>query len=147
MTSPTPEIDLPPDHILRQLLDAIAAHPEVREPLLRALLTEDLLTLPKRVDKLQGELREETRAGFRAVNERIDASNGEVRTLGDRLNDTNRRLDENTQHLGENTRAIRRLEGHVGRLSPNPPMGGVKAGQIGMGEHTAEKAWAPLGPM
>ncbi len=122
MTSPTPEIDLPPDHILRQLLDAIAAHPEVREPLLRALLTEDLLTLPKRVDKLQGELqefREETRVGFRAVNERIDASNGEVRTLGDRLNDTNRRLDENTQHLGENTRAIRRLEGHVGRLTGN----------------------------
>ena len=32
-------------------------------------------------------------------------------------------------------------------LSPNPPMGGVKAGQIGMREPTREKAWAPLGPM
>ena len=32
-------------------------------------------------------------------------------------------------------------------LRPNPPMGGVKAGQIGMREPTREKAWAPLGPM
>lgn len=98
MTSYTPETALPPDHLLRQLLDAITANPEVREPLLRALLTEDFLTLPKRVDRLQSEFeeyREETRAGFRAVTERID--------------DTNSRLDDNT-------RAIRRVEGHVGRL-------------------------------
>ena len=32
-------------------------------------------------------------------------------------------------------------------LSPNPPMGGVKAEQIGMREPTREKALAPLGPM
>ena len=32
-------------------------------------------------------------------------------------------------------------------FSLNPPMGGVKAGQIGMREPTREKAWAPLGPM
>ena len=32
-------------------------------------------------------------------------------------------------------------------LIPNPPMGGMKAGQIGMREPTREKAWAPLGPM
>ena len=32
-------------------------------------------------------------------------------------------------------------------LSPNPPMGGVKAGQVGMREPTREKSWAPLGPM
>ena len=32
-------------------------------------------------------------------------------------------------------------------LSPNPPMGGVKARQIGMREPTREKAWAPWGPM
>ena len=33
------------------------------------------------------------------------------------------------------------------RLSPNPPMGGVKAGQVGMREPTRERAWAPWGPM
>ena len=38
------------------------------------------------------------------------------------------------------------LKGLTG-LIPNPPMGGVKAGQIGMREPTREKAWAPLGPM
>ena len=32
-------------------------------------------------------------------------------------------------------------------LTPNPPMGGVKAGQIGIREPAREKAWAPLGPM
>ncbi len=32
-------------------------------------------------------------------------------------------------------------------FSPNPPMGCVKAGQIGMREPTREKAWAPLGLM
>ncbi len=32
-------------------------------------------------------------------------------------------------------------------VSPNPPMGGVKAGQIGMREPTRERALAPLGPM
>ena len=140
MTSSIPETELPPDHILRELLDAINAHPEVREPLLRALLTEDFLTLPKRVDKLQGEFeefREETRAGFRAVNERIDETNSRLDETNSRLDETNSRLDETNSRLdetnsrldetnsrldetnsrlGDNTRAIRRLEGHVGRL-------------------------------
>ena len=164
MTSSAPETGLPPDHLLRQLMDAITAHPEVREPLLRALLTEDFLALPRRMENLEGEFqefREETRAGFRAVNERIDATNAEVRVLsnrmdefgnrldefgnrldefgnrldefgnrldefgnrldefGNRLDETNSRLDENSQRLDENTRAIRRLEGHVGRLIGN----------------------------
>ena len=133
MTSAVPETELPPDHLLRQLLDAITAHPEVREPLLRALLTEDFLTLPNRVDKLQSEFeefREETRAGFRAVNERIDETNSRLGETNSRLGETNSRLDETNSRLGEtnsrldginsrlddNTRSIRRLEGHVGRL-------------------------------
>ena len=102
MISSAPDTGLPPDHLLRQLLDAIAAHPEVREPLLRALLTEDFLTLPHRMEKLEGEFqefREETRAGFRAVNERIDATNSEVRALSDRLDENTGRLDENTGRL------------------------------------------------
>ena len=113
MTLPTPDIDLPADHLLRQLIDAIAAHPEVREPLLRVLLTEDFLALPNRVDRLQGEFegfREETRAGFRAVNQRIDETNAEVRALGSEVRTLGQRMDENT-------RAIRRLEGRVGQLT------------------------------
>ena len=98
MTTLAPDLNLPPDHPLRQVLDTIAAHPEVREPVLRILLTEDFLALPERVAQLQSEFedfRGETREQFRSVNER---------------------LDENTRLLRENTAAIRRVEGHVGRL-------------------------------
>ena len=92
MTTLAPELNLPPDHPLRQILDTIAAHPEVREPVLRVLLTEKFLALPEqvegltarvdtltdRVDTLQtsfDDFRDETRAEFRAVNERIDETN------------------------------------------------------------------------
>ncbi len=136
MTSPISEMDLPHDHLLRQLIDAIAAHPEVREPLLRVLLTEDFLSLPSRVDKLQGEFeefREETRAEFRSVNERLDAANERLDDNTKRLDAANERLDATneildatrlevrtlSQRMDENTRAIRRLEGHVGRLTGN----------------------------
>ena len=43
--------------------------------------------------------------------------------------------------------AYKQTHARILLLSPNPPMGGVKAGQIGMREPTREKAWAPLGPM
>ena len=105
MIYPTPDLDLPPDHLLRQLIDAIAAHPEVREPLLRVLLTEDFLALPRQMTEVQEQLgklqasfeesKEENREEFRAVREEIRA----VRT-----------------ELGENTRVTRTLAGHVGRL-------------------------------
>ena len=112
MTLPTPEIDLPADHLLRQLIDAIAAHPEVREPLLRVLLTEDFLTLPNRVDRLQGEFeefREETRAGFRAVNERIDETNAEVRAVNGRIDETNAEVRTLSQRLDETNAEVRTL--------------------------------------
>lgn len=129
MTSAILDLDLPPDHPLRQILDTIAAHPEVREPLLRALLTEDFLGLPAQVQELSGrvdgvagqveELRqgvdsfkEETREQFRVVNTRIDETNtrlGEANARIDEntrvLSETNTRLDENTRVLNEtNTR-------------------------------------------
>lgn len=119
MTAPILDLDLPPDHPLRQILDFIAAHPEVRQPVLRALLTEDFLALPvqvqeltDRVDSLAGQVEElrddvanfkdETREQFRVVNTRID--------------ETNTRIDENTRVLTENTVSTRRLEGHMGRM-------------------------------
>ena len=112
MTTIPPELNLPPDHPLRQILDTIAAHPEVREPVLRVLLTEDFLALPARVDALTEQVqglreefdgfREETREQFRVVNARID--------------ETNTRIDENTRVLTDNTISTRRLEGHMGRM-------------------------------
>ena len=50
MTSAILELDLPPDHPLRQILDTITAHPEVRRPLLRILRTAELPALPEKVD-------------------------------------------------------------------------------------------------
>ncbi len=100
---------MPADHLLRQLIDAIAAHPEVREPLLRVLLTEDFLTLPKRVDRLQGEFeefREETRAGFRGVNERIDATNERLDTTNEQLAATNERIDTTNEQLAATNERI-----------------------------------------
>ncbi len=119
MTAPILDLDLPPEHPLRQILDFISAHPEVRQPVLRALLTEDFLALPiqvqeltDRVDGLAGQVEElrddvasfkdETREQFRLVNTRID--------------ETNTRIDENTRVLTENTVSTRRLEGHMGRM-------------------------------
>ena len=75
MTSPILTLDLPPDHPLRMILDVIETHPEVREPLLRVLLTERILALPEQVDKLQGDFegfRDETHARFDAIENRLD---------------------------------------------------------------------------
>ena len=155
MTSTALEFDLPPDHLLRQIIDAIAAHPEVREPLLRVLLTEDFLALPAQMKQVQGQLgelqisfedlREETREGFRnvqeqfrTVNERLDDNTRAIRSLegsvGQLRGDSNKRLDDNAraiqslegsvgqlrgnanERLDDNTRAIRSLEGSVGQL-------------------------------
>ena len=130
MTTLAPELNLPPEHPLRQILDTIAAHPELREPVLRVLLTERLLALPEQVDTLTGqvdalqgsfeEFREETREQFREVNERIDEAN---RSMQEQFREVNKRIDENSgalvetnRLLSENTASTKRLEGHVGRL-------------------------------
>ena len=140
MTILAPELALPPEHPLRQILDTIAAHPEVREPVLRVLLTENFLTLPEQVSELQRDVkglrkefdgfREETRAEFHNVNQRIDETNQQLgetnqridetnHQLGEtnqRIDETNQRIDETNRRLGENIRVTRRVEGHVGRM-------------------------------
>ena len=88
------DLDLPPDHPIRQILDLVEAHPEVREPVLRALLTEDFLGLPGQVQGLS---------------ERVDG-------LTERVDGLSEQLNENTRALNENTESTKRLEGHVGRL-------------------------------
>jgi chromosome segregation ATPase len=120
MSSPTPETELPADHLLRQLIDAIAAHPEVREPLLRVLLTEDFLTLPKRVDRLQGEFeefREETRAGFRGVNERIDTTNERLDSTNERIDTTNEQLAATNERIDTTNERIDTTNTEVRTLS------------------------------
>ena len=133
ITLPPPEIDLPAEHLLRQLLDALAAHPEVREPLLRVLLTEDFLALPERVSHLQTTLddfREETRSEFRRVDARIDENTRQLsehtRQISEhtaqiqentrQISENTRQISENTRQISENTRELRRLSSRVGNL-------------------------------
>ena len=109
ITLPPPEIDLPAEHLLRQLLDALAAHPEVRQPLLRVLLTEDFLALPERVSQLQTTLddfREETRSEFRRVDARIDENTQQISEHSRVLSEHSRQIEENTSQIQENTRQI-----------------------------------------
>ncbi len=112
MTTIAPELNLPPDHPLRQILDTIAAHPEVREPVLRVLLTEDFLALPAQVQELPG---------------RVDGVSGQVDELREDLGGfkeetreqfqaVNARLDKHTRLFSDINLSIRRMEGHVGRL-------------------------------
>ena len=95
------DLDLPSDHPIRQILAVIEAHPEVREPVLRALLTEDFLALPGQVQGLSERVD--------GLSERVDGLSERVDGLGDQLN-------ENTRALTENTESTKRLEGHVGRM-------------------------------
>lgn len=128
------EIDLPADHLLRQLIDAIAAHPEVRQPLLRVLLTEDFLALPEKVDALEGKVdalqesfddfREETRAEFRAVREetreQFRAARAETqeqfRGVQGQFQGVQEQFREVHNRVDENKRILLRLEGQVGEL-------------------------------
>ena len=118
-----PELALPADSVIRRIMDEIAAHPEVREPLLRTLLTEDLLALPvlvkeqgQRIDDLVGLVKEqggriddlagEMRAGFQRLDARIDG-------VRDELKDEIREAREETRQVG---REVSWLRGRVGQF-------------------------------
>lgn len=101
---PISELDLPDDELLQRIVTAVAAHPEVREPLLRVLLTDEFLNLPTEVK----ELREEMREGFRAVNQRIDETNESMR---EQFEAVNNRIDENTRSIGILTGQMGELRG------------------------------------
>ena len=104
-----PELALPADSVIRRIMDEIAAHPEVREPLLRTLLTEDFLALPvlvkeqgERIDDLAGEMR----AGFQRLDYRIDG-------VRDELKSEIREVREETMKVN---REVGSLRGRVGQM-------------------------------
>lgn len=122
-----PELALPADSVIRRIMDEIAAHPEVREPLLRTLLTEDFLALPVLV-KEQGEriddLASEMRAGFQRLDAHIDGVQGEMRAgfqrLDDRIDGVRDELKDEIREAREETRKVGReviiLRGRLGRM-------------------------------
>ena len=110
MTTTIPTTDLPAGPLLvQQLIDAVTAHPEVREPLLRALLTEDFLTLPDRVSRLQSsfdDFRAETQDEFRRVNARIDANTGAIAEHTDAIAVNTGTIAANTGAIAEHSQTI-----------------------------------------
>lgn len=115
-----PEHTLPADSVIGRIMAEIAARPEIREPLLRALLTEDFLTLPILV-KEQGEriddLTTEMRAGFQRLDDRIDGVRDE---LGHRIDGVRDELKDEIRDLRGETMKVSReigtLRGRVGHL-------------------------------
>ena len=126
-----PELALPADSVIRRIMDEIAAHPEVREPLLRTLLTEDFLALPvlvkeqgERIDDLAGEMR----AGFQRLDDRIDGVRDELGNridgvrdeLGNRIDGVRDELKDEIREAREETRKVGRevsiLRGRLGRM-------------------------------
>ena len=110
MTTTIPTTDRPAGPLLvQQLIDAVTAHPEVREPLLRALLTEDFLTLPDRVSRLQSsfdDFRAETQDEFRRVNARIDANTDAIAVNTGAIDANTATIAEHTSAIAVNTGAI-----------------------------------------
>ena len=76
----------------------------------------------ERIDTTNAEVRalsdriDTTNAEVRTLSDRIDTTNAEVRALSDRIDTTNAEVRALSDRLSENTRVTRRLEGHVGRL-------------------------------
>ena len=134
MTTQAIAIDLPADHLLRQLIDAIAAHPEVRQPLLRVLLTEDFLALPEKVDTLESKVdalqesfedfRAETRAEFRAVREETreqfraarEETQEQFRGVQGQFQGVHEQLRALTETVDETREIVLRVRGQVGRM-------------------------------
>ena len=171
MTTATIDLDLPPEHLLRQIYDALAARPDVREPLLRVLLTDEFLTLPAKTARLQETLdefrqetrdeflavrqemqegfraeREERQEGFRALRQEMqeqfraerEQTQEQFRAEREQTQEQFRAAREETQEefravraemqegfraaherMDQHARALRRLEGHVGRMLGN----------------------------
>lgn len=115
-----PEHTLPADSVIGRIMAEIAAHPEIREPLLRTLLTEDFLALPilvkehgARIDDLGAEMR----AGFQRLDDRIDGVRDE---LNDRIDGVRDELKDEIRDLRGETVKVSRdlgtLSGRVGQM-------------------------------
>ena len=141
MTAPILDLDLPPEHPLRQILDFITAHPEVRQPVLRALLTEDFLALPAQVQELSGRV-DGVAGQVEELTHRVDGVAGQVDELTHRVDGVagqvdelrgdlgsfkeetreqfravNTRIDETNTRIDESADSVvRRMEGSLGRF-------------------------------
>ena len=88
MTTEVTDSDIAPDSIAERLINEIQADPRVRQLVLRALLTEDFLRVPARLEQLASdfdEFRSETTERFRQVDQRFDRVEGRLEGVEGRL--------------------------------------------------------------
>ncbi len=88
MTTETTDHELPPDSLAERLIAEIQADPRVRQLVLRALLTEEFLAMPARLEQLASdfyEFREATDERFRQVDQRFDRVEGRLDTMQEQL--------------------------------------------------------------
>ena len=96
MATEVTDSDIAPDSIAERLINEIQADPRVRQLVLRALLTEDFLRVPARLEQLASdfdEFRSETTERFRQVDQRFDRVEGRLEGVEGRLEGVEGRLD------------------------------------------------------
>ncbi|MCY4560398.1 MAG: hypothetical protein OXF79_29365 [Chloroflexi bacterium] len=113
MTAPILDLDLPPEHPLRQILDFITAHPEVRQPVLRALLTEDFLALPVQVQELSGRV-DGVAGQVEELTHRVDGVAGQVEKLTHRVDGVAGQVEKLTHRVDGVAGQVDELRGDLG---------------------------------
>ena len=106
------EQGLPEESIARLLVKELRAAPQLRELVLRELLTEDFLALPQRMDRLETAVGE-----FRAeVNARMDGMQGDVNLLKGQMGDLQGDVNLLKGQMGDVQNQVGDLNGQVGNL-------------------------------
>ena len=107
------EQGLPPESIARRLVGELRSSPQIRELILRELLTEEFLGLPRLVERLGdavSELRSDVNARFDGLESSVNARMGQLEgAVSELRTDSNARMD---RMQGE----IRTLQGQMGNV-------------------------------
>ncbi len=112
-----------PREFVQYVIAAIDANPDLREPLLRALLTEEFLQVPTRLDNVSGRL-DDVSERLDDVSERLDDVSGRLDDVSGRLDDVSGRLDDVSGRLDDVSGRLARVEDDVKTLKDD--MGRVK---------------------
>lgn len=119
MTTEATDHELTPDSLAERLISEIRADPRVRQLVLRALLTEEFLVMPARLEQLAGdfhEFREATDERFRQVDRRFDRVEDRLGSVEDRLGGVEGRLESVEGRLDTMQGSINGLRGDFNSL-------------------------------
>ena len=104
-----------PREFVQYVIAAIDANPDLREPLLRALLTEEFLQVPTRLDNVSERL-DNVSERLDNVSERLDDVSGRLDDVSGRLDDVSGRLDDVSGRLARVEDDVKTLKDDMGRV-------------------------------